>query len=585
MSDIGKIPDYERGNVDGRVSFGASALGLAAGLVVLLDRVGVPARFVLVLGPIFALFGLSVIGLLLRSMRVSRFFAGGRSVPASYAGPAIAAIAIGLFFPLATAFPADPWLRSLLTALFVGSAAAVLLVGPMLRRTGAFSLADLLAARFPNPIFRLGVVAMVATVCVLVELAGLESSGRALEQALGLGRESALYAAAAVLLCVSVFGGLGSVIWAATAVAGIVLLGFGLPVVIALLKGGGPLGDGGSWARALARMTVWSAGPMPAHGLSEAALVTLALGLAVFPPFLLGALTCKDQQAARRAGGAALIWLAVGCALVLCTLVMVTLSIDASLIGKAPDGLPGWAYLASGRGDLTICGDLVAGAAAARSACAHVAGFAGVLQTGEIVAKGRFLMTGLAAVRGLGPALAGLTAAATAVAAVIVSAAGLQAFATAIGHDVVYRLRDTGALTSRRLAISRMILILSVAAAVIVLRAAVLDPSALIVLATTLSAAILAPISLLALVPRIRSLDAALALFCGLVCAAVMIGASRTWQELSTLSAIALPVALIVGSTGLILSFIGTRASDGEAAIAHAIWSGGKEILTPDRGA
>jgi cation/acetate symporter len=590
MPGIGSFSDYERASIDGRVSFGASALMLAAGLVILLDRVGVPARFVLLLGPIFALLGVAIIGLLLRSMRISRFFAGGRIVPAAYAGPAIAAIAIGLFFPLATPLAADPRLRSVLIACFIGTAAAVLLVGPMLRRTAAFSLADLLAARFPNPIFRLAVVAVVAVVSALVSVAGLESSARILAQALAISRDSALSVAAAVLICVTVFGGLGSVIWAATAAAAIFLFGFGLPVLIVLVKGGGPLplpvvGDRQLWLQAVARMASWNSGAIQGEDLSRPALITLALGLAVFPPFLVGALTCKDQRAARRAGGGALVWLVVGCGLVLSTMAMVALSVDAALVGKVPEGLPGWVYAASVRGDLAICGQTVAGPVLAKNACAHAKDFASALQAADIVANGRLMVTGLSAVRGLGPALSGLTAAAMAVAAVILSAAGLQAFATAIGHDIVYRLRDTGALTSRRLAISRTILILTVAAAVIVLRATPVDPNAMIILATTVSAAILAPVCLLALVGRIRSLDAALALFCGLICAAVMVGWSRGWQDLNTLSGIALPVFLIVGSTGLILSFTGARASDSEVAIAQAIWRGSREIIRPDRGA
>jgi cation/acetate symporter len=590
MPDMGNLSDHERGSIDGRVSFGGSALALGAGLVILLDRVGVPTRFVLVLGPAFALLGLAVIGLLLRSMRVSWFFAGGRIVPASYAGLAIATIAVGLFVPLATPLPEDPRLRSLLVSFFAGSAAAVVLVGPTLRRTGAFSLADLLAARFPNAVFRLGVVAVVAAVGVLVAVAGLEISARTLEQSLGIGRDSALFVAAAVLACATVFGGLASVIWTATAAGAMALFGFGLPVLIVLVTGGGPaplplIGDRELWSRALAQITSWNGGVGLAPHLSGAALVTLALGLAVFPPFLVGALTCKDQRAARRAGGAALIWLMIGCALILCTMAMVALNIDTALIGKAPDGLPVWVYAASARGDLTVCRQMAASAVAAKAACGHAKDFAGVVHAADIVTSGRFLMTGLSSVRGLGPAFAGLAAAAVAVPSIVLSAAGLQAFATAIGHDVVYRLRDTGALTSRRLAISRTILILALAAAVMVLRATPVDSSAMLVLATTVSAAILAPISLLALIGRIRSLDAALGLFCGVICAVVMVGSSGSWPDLDTLSVIALPVFLIVACTGLILSFIGARASDSEAAIARAIWRGGREILSPDRGA
>jgi cation/acetate symporter len=589
MLEIGSFSEQERASIDGRVSFGAAAFAVAAGLIILLDRVGVPARFVVLLGPAFALLGLSIIGLLLRSMRVSRFFAGARRIPASYAGLGIAAISLGLFLPFTAPLPTDTSLRGLVMGFIVGGAVALLLVGPMLRRTGAYSIADLLGARFPNAIFRLGVVSIVATVCALVAVAGLEGGARALDQALGIGRDPALLVVAIVLACITVFGGLAGVIWAATAAAGVLLFGFGLPIVLAIVGGGGPLpipvlGDRALWARAALRIAAWG-DVTPDQHMSDAVFLTLALGLAVFPPLLVGALTCRDRRAARRAGGAALLWQGIGCALVICTMAMVALGVDGAILGKAPDGLPVWAYSASARGDLLICGQAVAGPAAAKNACAHATDFSAVLRASDIVASGRYLVAGLASVRNFGPAFSGLTAAAVAVAALLLAAASLQAFATAIGHDVVYRLRHSGALTSRRLAVSRTVLVVSLAAAVTVLRVKSIDPGMMIALAIAVSAGVLAPVSLLALVGRIRSIDATLALFCGFTCAAVMIGSSAGPQTFNRLAVIALMVGLIVWLAGLILSFIGARASDKEVEVAHAILHGNQQILSPDRGA
>ena len=73
-----KLPQTEedlirRAAIDGRVAFGAAAFALAAGLVILLERVGVPERIVTVLGPVSVLAGIALMGLLLRNMRVSRY--------------------------------------------------------------------------------------------------------------------------------------------------------------------------------------------------------------------------------------------------------------------------------------------------------------------------------------------------------------------------------------------------------------------------------------------------------------------------------------------------------------------------------
>ncbi len=55
----------ERAGVDGRVAFAMAAFALGAGLVALLDRVGVPEKLVGALGPFLALFWLYIICVLL----------------------------------------------------------------------------------------------------------------------------------------------------------------------------------------------------------------------------------------------------------------------------------------------------------------------------------------------------------------------------------------------------------------------------------------------------------------------------------------------------------------------------------------
>ena len=81
-----------RAGIDGRVAFAAAAFAMLAGLVALLDRVGAPSRLVAVLGPALALVGLSIVGAMVRTMRISRFYAGGRAVPPAYAGLAFACL-------------------------------------------------------------------------------------------------------------------------------------------------------------------------------------------------------------------------------------------------------------------------------------------------------------------------------------------------------------------------------------------------------------------------------------------------------------------------------------------------------------
>ena len=152
----------ERAAIDGRVAFAVAAFLGGAGLVTLLDRVGVPEALVEALGPALALAGLAIIGVLLRSMRVSRFYAGGRAAPATYAGLAMAALAAGLFLPFLPPAEDALSLRRLMAGFVSGAILAALVSGPLLRKTGAFSIPDLIGARFPNVALRLGVIVVVS---------------------------------------------------------------------------------------------------------------------------------------------------------------------------------------------------------------------------------------------------------------------------------------------------------------------------------------------------------------------------------------------------------------------------------------
>ena len=73
--------EIDRAAIDGRVAFATAAFLLGAGIFVLLDRIGTPEPFVALLAPALAVTGLAAIGFMLRSMRISSFYAAGRAAP------------------------------------------------------------------------------------------------------------------------------------------------------------------------------------------------------------------------------------------------------------------------------------------------------------------------------------------------------------------------------------------------------------------------------------------------------------------------------------------------------------------------
>jgi cation/acetate symporter len=581
----------ERAAIDGRVAFATAAFALAAGLVALLDRVGVPERLVAALGPITALTGLATVGLLLRSMRISRFYAGGRAVPAVYAGLALASLAAGLFMPFVLPVPGGTSLTGLIVGFGAGLVVASLVVGPLLRKTGAFSVPDLLAARFPKMALRLGSVVVVAAVAVLITLAGYDVAVRTLVLASGAERGTASLLIGLVLVMIVVPGGLAGVVWSATGAAGIFLAGLGLPLAVQIAHGGAvPLpivGDRDLWERAQTLMIGWHAtgASAPSH-MSALLIVAIAVGVGVLAPLLSPAITCRDAGTAQRAGFAALVWSLVVVAGVAATMAIAALALDEGLVGLRPEGLASFVYTASGKGLVTICGQAVADPEAARTACTAVPGFGGLLRPADIAANGEYLILGLPELRRFGVAFSGLVEAGTIAVALVLAAAGIEALGTALGHDVFYRVRDTRALTSRRLAVTRAIMLVTIVAIGVLLAVHPIDPPSSIGLALAFSAAAIAPLLILSLWPRASSADATIALLAGLASAEAVIvagGAAPSIERLAASSVIACVIATLAGFTASLLHRNDPMSQGG--AFVHGLWHGESDVLHPDKGA
>lgn len=300
--------ELERARIDGRAAFAGAAYLIGVGLIFLMERVGAPDGLVRALGPLFALAGLALLGLLTRSTRVPTFFAADRAIPAPYGGLAFAGIAAGLVLCLDSRGDSPLPLAGVALGLLIGA----LLVGPLLRATGASALSDLLAARFASPPLRLFLAGLLFVIGALVAAAGFEAAADALIAHFALSRGAAAAVIAAMLALMIAPGGLAGLIWGAAASAGIVLIILYLPIAGQFFAGDAaiwpPLRDAGLWSEALARS--WSAGA----GDSEAHLLVVmasALAIAALPAFTTPAVASSGQWQAFRAGGFGLIFAAL----------------------------------------------------------------------------------------------------------------------------------------------------------------------------------------------------------------------------------------------------------------------------------
>jgi cation/acetate symporter len=586
----GEAALFDRATLDARIAFVSASFLLAYGFAALLDRVGAPERFVGAAPPWFTIIALAALGFLLHSMRASFYYAAGRAVPAEYAGFANAAVAVALLLPFATRLAGHSWGIGVVCGAFLGLAGAALFIGPLLRQTGAFSISGLLAARFPGVAPRFGLIAAVALSSGLLAVGGGQMATEALVELTGAGRAFAAFTVAAAGLVIAAPGGLGGVIWAAAAAAGVALLGFGWPIAVLGFRGELPVGlfGGAGWPEAAEILSEWRLMPAPMGLAVEiGATVATALGMAALAPILAPAVTTQDSRAARVSGVATLVWSLVFALLIAAAIAASALSFAASVKGQTAERLPNAIYAASSRGLVDVCGAKVRTPSQAQRACAakKIAPGEPLRATDVHPVDGEYLLGALPGAADLGAAASGLLASGIVALGLALSAMGLQACAAAVGHDALYRLRGEVDLTSRRLAITRLALVAVATASYVASVTRIVAPGGVIALALAISAACVAPSLALAFWNRAGNRESLLALAVGaggLVLALLAAEPARR-VEIYALAALAGAAA---GLAAGVVSGLAARGEkpEAEAFIARALRGDG-EIVAPDKGA
>lgn len=584
------LPD--RAALDARIAFVAAAFLLAYAFTALLDRVGAPERFVGAAPPYFTVLALATLGFLLHSMRVSVYYTASRAAPAAYAGFANAAIVVAMTLPFAARLAGRSWGLGVVCGIFLGLAAGAFYLGPLLRKSGLFSLSSLLAARFPDAAPRLGLIGAVALASCLLALAGVHIAVEALVDLSGASRPFAAFLIGAASLVVAGPGGLAGVIWASAAAGGVALLGLAWPLAALALHGdlpAGLIGGGGeAWRGAAELLGVWGVAPGPTSLLVEiGATIAVALGLACLAPTLAPAVTTADVAATRRAGYASFFWTIVFALLVAATVAAAALNLSANVAGEAPERLPPAVYTASARGLVSICGASARGPSEAQRACAKQG-----LATGQPLAAanvrpvdGDYLLGALPEIAGLGAAASGLLTSALVAFGLALAAAGLQACATAVGHDALYQMRGEIDLTSRRLAISRLALVVVSTLAYVTSVAHLTTPGPLVAMAIAISAACVAPAVALTFWRRAGNREAIVALAGGMAGVAFSLLAAESARRVEVYA-----IAGLVGATlGLAFGIVSGLASGGEKPEARAfvlrLLRGDGQVMQPDKGA
>jgi cation/acetate symporter len=458
-------------------------------LVALLEQIGVPNR---VLGYMFVGFTILVyafIGIVSRTMQVSEYYVAGRRVPALYNGMATGAdwMSGASFVGMAGSL----FLLGYDGLAFVlgwtgGYVLVAILVAPFLRKFGAYTVPDFLAARYDGNAARLiGVIVLLCCSFTYV-VAQIFATGIIAQRFLGMDFVVAVYVGLAGILVCSMLGGMRAVTWTQVAQYIVLIIAYLVPVVILSAKKFGLPIPQLTYGQAISQIATLEqsfvtnglasaeamatrAHTTPFNSYSPAnyfaLILCLMVGTASLPHVLMRYFTTPSVKEARISVAWSLLFIFLLYFTAPAYAAFSKLEVYSTLIGKNIADLPQWVYNWGSLGLVTICGKAAASADAVKAACSAVAGHGGVLRLQDFGINTDVVVLSTPEIAGLPYVIAGLVAAGGLAAALSTADGLLLAIANALSHDVYYKMIDPNAPTARRLVISRVLLVVVAIAA------------------------------------------------------------------------------------------------------------------------
>jgi cation/acetate symporter len=511
-------PHLRRDALGSRAVLVGLALATAFGLVALVERIGVPVEFVVVLVHGITLFGLLGVAVACGSMRIAEFFFAGHAIPALPRRLATLALWAGAVLPLIDSALAAAHATAIYAGLVGGLAFTVWRGEPWLQRGQAFSLARTGRLRLP---LRLALVAAIAAASLFAAIAGLDGAATGLSRLLGMEAGPALVLAAVCVGVIGTMGGLGSLVFVAVATLVLALASLAVPVGLSFLPQfqlpASLLADQRSWAAATEQLAALRPVSAPS-ALDDPLLVfaALALGIGCLPPLLAPSAAAPDTAyEAQRGAAVPFVLGAILAVLGAAAVAQAALALEPALVGRSPERLPAWAYTANASGLITLCGRQTASPAALKTACQAAPGFAGTLRPQDVKAAGGDLLMAFPQIRGLGATLAAAIGAASVALSLILAAAGFFAAAATVAQEAVFPLLFPAALASPRLAVGRGLYLAALLFGAARLWHAAPSPQTLIATAAALSCACIAPLVLLSPWKRLGPLGSLMTLLAG----------------------------------------------------------------------
>jgi cation/acetate symporter len=357
------------------------------------------------------------------------------------------------------------------------------LVAPYLRKFGAYTVPDFLAARYGGNLARLlGIIVLLSCSFTYV-VAQIVGTGLIANRFIGIDFQIAVYVGLAGILVCSMLGGMRAVTWTQVAQYIVLIIAYLLPVVILStqkygipipeLTYGQVLQEIAAREREMAQLPGAVAGAIKPHvepwlNLSAvnffALILCLMVGTASLPHVLMRYFTTPNVREARKSVAWSLLFIFILYFTAPAYAAFAKLEVYTNVIGQNIAGIGAnpelsWLFTWGQLGLVKICNANAASAQAVADACRMIAGHPGIIRFLDLTLDADAIVIATPEIAGLPYVVSGLVAAGGLAAALSTADGLLLAIANALSHDIYYKMIDTNAPTGRRLIVARVLLV------------------------------------------------------------------------------------------------------------------------------
>ena len=426
-----------------------------------------------ILGYLFVFFTLAVyaiIGIATRTAQVSEYYVAGRRVPAFYNGMATGAdwMSAASFVAMAGSLFLQGYDGLAWVLGWTGGFVLVsILVGPYLRKFGAYTVPDFLSFRYGGNFARfLGVIVLVCCSFTYVT-AQVYGTGIIASRFLGMQFELAVFAGLVGILACAMLGGMRAVTWTQIAQYIVLIVAYLVPIVILSTQHFGIPIPELTYGRAIAEITAreqeliksglavlctaadcgpttlkphiqpfMNYTPLNFFGI----IFCMMVGTASLPHILMRYFTTPSVKQARDSVAWSLLFIFLLYFSAPAYAAFSKLEVYTNIIGRDLASIRPWLFTWGELGLIKICGADAVSLDAVMAACKKIANHPGVLRFQDFSINTDVIVLSTPEIAGLPYVISGLVAAGGLAAALSTADGLLLAIANALSHDVYYKM-------------------------------------------------------------------------------------------------------------------------------------------------